>query len=356
MRDRQDEGNRLLTRRQVLQAGAGFGLAAATGTLLTACGSVGKEGSTSLAQPEARLETTRIRLFSVPPATCYAAMYMAEQFLREDGLTDVQYPRYTTANVLDKIRSGEIDFGIGYAAALIPLIDAGAPIVLLGGLHVGCWQVIGTGGIHTMRDFRGKTVSVSSPKFTDGLFIAMTLANVGVDIRKDVNLVTNPPTENARLLSSGEVDAVVAFPPLSTDLKAKGIGRVVLDSFTDPPWSNYYCCAAFANRTFMERNPVVTKRTLRAFLKGADVVTRDPDGSARLMVDRGYTSNYEYTCQILREIPYDIWREFDPLDSVRFYALRLKEGGFLENTPEEILKKGTDFRYLDELRRELKDA
>jgi NitT/TauT family transport system substrate-binding protein len=281
---------------------------------------------------------------------------MAEQFLREEGFTDIQYPPFTPKNVVASWAAGDIDFGIGYAAALIPVIDAGAPLVMLGGIHVGCWRIFGTGDIKSMRDFKGKTVSILGPDFTDGIFMAMTLANVGLNLRQDVKLVSNPPTENARLLSSGEVDAVVAFPPVSKDLQAKGIGTVVLNSLTDPPWSNYICCMAAVNGRWREKHPVATKRAVRAMLKGTDLVAKDPEGSARHMVDRRYTNNYDYTCDALKEIPYKIWRDFDPVDSVRFYALRLKEAGIIKSTPEEILKRGTDFRYFTQLRKELQSA
>ena len=348
----------LLTRRQALRGAAGLGLAAATGTLLTACGSGGGEraetGDLALDGP---LETTSIRLWSVANVQCIAAQYMAEPFLREEGFTDVQYPRYAPKDLLEGVKNGAIDFGVGYAAYWMPLIEAGVPLVMLGGVHVGCWQVFGTGDIKSLRDFKGKTVSIISPTFTDGLFMAMTLNEVGLDINKDVKVVNYPPSENARILSSGEVDAVVAFPPVSKDLRVKGIGKVVLNSLTDPPWSNYYCCTAVTNREWMEKHPVATKRALRALVKGADVVAKDPDGSARFMVDRGYSDNFDYTCDILKEIPYNnIWRDFDPADSVRFYALRLKQAGLIKSTPDEILKRGTDFRYLTQLRKELHTA
>jgi NitT/TauT family transport system substrate-binding protein len=306
---------------------------------------------------DAPLETTSIRLWSLPNIQCIAAQYMAEPFLREEGFTDVQYPRYAPKDVRPALGNAEMDFGVGYAAAWIPMIDAGLPLVMLGGVHVGCWQVFATGDIKSLRDFKGKTVSVISPTFTDGIFMAMTLNDVGLDMNKDVNVVNYPPSENARILSSGEVDAVVAFPPISKDLRVKGIGKVVLNSLTDPPWSNYYCCTAVANREWMAKHPVAAKRALRALVKGADVVAKDPDQSARFMVDRGYSDNFDYTCDILKEIPYNnIWRDFDPVDSVRFYALRLKQAGLIQSTPDEILKRGTDFRYLKQLGKELQSA
>ncbi len=347
----------LLSRRELLRGAAGLGLAAATGTLLPSCGWGGSdESGASGPDVDGPLETTTIRTFALPPANCIAAQYMAERFLREEGFTDVQYPPFSPKDAFDRFANGETDFQLGYPAFLIPMIANGAPLTMLGGVHLGCWQVVATGDIKTMRDFKGKTVSIIGTNFTDGIFLAMTLKNVGLDLNKDVNVVHHPPSEYARLLSSGEIDGVVVTPPLSTDLRAKGVGNVVINSVTDPPWSNYYCCAPIVHRGWMEKHPVAAKRALRAMLRGADALVKDPDGTARVMVDRGYTNNYDYTCDILKELPYNVWRDYDPADSVRFYALRLKEAGILKSTPDEILERGTDFRYFKQLQKELQSA
>ena len=58
--------------------------------------------------------------------------------------------------------------------------------------------------------------------------------------------------------------------------------------------------------------------------------------------------------QTLRELPYDKWREYDAEDTVRFYALRLHETGFIKSDPQRIISQGTNWRFLDELRHELK--
>jgi NitT/TauT family transport system substrate-binding protein len=347
-----------ISRRTLLRGAAGLGLAAASGTLLPACGSGnGGGGKASESKPDGPPEVTSIGLYSTSTSQCIAAQYLAEPFLREEGFTEIRYPRKTGKELLDDMRSGRIDLGLGYAAAWIPMIDAGAPLVMLGGVHVGCWQIFAAGDITSLRDFKGKTVSVVSPGFVDHIFMSMTLNEVGLDINKDVKVVNYPPSENARILSAGEVDAVVAFPPVTKDLRVKGVGKVLLNSLTDPPWSNYYCCTVVTTRDWMKKHPVATKRVLRAILKGADVVSQDPDRSARFMVDRGFSENFDYTCDILKEIPYNkIWRDFDPVDSVRFYALRLKQAGIIKSTPDEIIKRGTDFRYLHQLRKELQSA
>jgi cytochrome oxidase Cu insertion factor (SCO1/SenC/PrrC family) len=44
----------------------------------------------------------------------------------------------------------------------------------------------------------------------------------------------------------------------------------------------------------------------------------------------------------------------DPEDTLRFYALRLHEAGMIKSGPQKIIADGTEWRFLDELKRELK--
>jgi NitT/TauT family transport system substrate-binding protein len=80
----------------------------------------------------------------------------------------------------------------------------------------------------------------------------------------------------------------------------------------------------------------------------------DPARAARQLVDGGFTSRYDYALQSLNELPYDRWREYDAEDTIRFYALRLRDVGLIKSTPQKIIAEGTDWRFLNELKRELK--
>jgi NitT/TauT family transport system substrate-binding protein len=93
---------------------------------------------------------------------------------------------------------------------------------------------------------------------------------------------------------------------------------------------------------------------IRAILKAADLCARQPEQSARLIFDRGFVEGYDDSLQTLNDNPYGQWREYDAEDSVRFYALRLHELGMIKRDPKRILAEGTDFRFLDEVKRELK--
>jgi NitT/TauT family transport system substrate-binding protein len=80
----------------------------------------------------------------------------------------------------------------------------------------------------------------------------------------------------------------------------------------------------------------------------------EPERVAQRMVDGGFTERYDYALQTLKEVPYSVRRDYDAEDTVRFYALRMQEAGLIKSSPQTIIANGTDWRFLDELKRELK--
>ena len=111
---------------------------------------------------------------------------------------------------------------------------------------------------------------------------------------------------------------------------------------------------AFSNREFVRRNPIATKRALRAILKADHICATAPERAARTIVDRGFTSNYDYALQTMIDVPYGRWSAYNAPDTMRFYALRLHEAGMIKSSPQKILDRGTDWRFLNEVRKELK--
>jgi NitT/TauT family transport system substrate-binding protein len=181
------------------------------------------------------------------------------------------------------------------------------------------------------------------------------VAYVGLGPRKDLNVVTYPGPESMRLLADGKIDAYLGFPPEPQEMREKQIGHVVVNSTVDRPWSQYFCCMLAGNREFVRTHPVATKRALRAILKAANICTLDPEQAARIIVDKGYAKRYDYALQVMKDIPYGQWREYSAEDTLRFYALRLHEVGMIKSSPQKLLAQGTDWRFLNELKQELKE-
>lgn len=306
------------------------------------------------ASAEPPLETTKVRLVKIP-GICIAPQYVAEDLLRSEGFTDVHYVKTMAgAEASRAAASGEADFTMAFAGPLIIRVDAGDPIVLLAGVHVGCFELFGTDRVRTIRDLKGKTVAVQALGSSQHVFLAAMAAHVGLDPRKDIQWVTRPSGEAIGLLADGKIDAMLAFPPEPQELRAKRIGHVVVSSAVDRPWSQYFCCLVAANREFVGKYPVATKRVVRAILKAGDMCALEPERAARSVVEKGYAKSYDYALQTMRDVPYGKWREYDPEDTLRFYALRLREAGMIKSNPQKIIAQGADWRFLNELRKELK--
>jgi NitT/TauT family transport system substrate-binding protein len=208
--------------------------------------------------------------------------------------------------------------------------------------------------IRTISDLRGKKVGIDVLGSGLHLNVAIMAAYVGLDPEKDIEWVETPRAKRVETFVAGEVDAFLGTPPESQEMRARKVGHVILDTTLDKPWSHYFCCMLCGNQNFVRDHPIVTKRVLRAVLKANDICAAEPEKVTQLLIDRGYTQQYDYVRQTLTELPYARWREFDAEDSMRFFALRLHEIDMIKSSPNALLARGTDWRFLNELKRELK--
>jgi NitT/TauT family transport system substrate-binding protein len=300
-------------------------------------------------------ETTKLRLSQGTDSVCLAPQYVAEALLQGEGFTEVHYVQQEgRVQANQALASGEVHLSLGMVMNSIIQVDTGAPIVTLAGGHVGCFELWAADHIRSIRDLHGKRVGVTDLGSGKHAFFASVLAYVGLDPRTDVHFVTAPAAESRRLFTEGNIDAYVPFDVEVQELRAQQVGHELLNSALDRPWSQYFCCMVVGNREFIRQYPIATKRALRAILKAADLCALEPDRVARFLVDKGYTPRFDYALQRLKDLPHSRWREDDPEDSVRFYALRLHEVGMIKSTPQKIIAQGTDWRFLNELKKELK--
>jgi NitT/TauT family transport system substrate-binding protein len=320
-------------------------LAAAAGSLI---------GAPNLAAEEAPPETNSIRLPKYN-SICAAPAYVAEQFLRAEGFKEIHYVQTASgATGGQLVARSEIDFDAAFTASLVALIDAGEPITVLSGLHIGCYELFAHEGIHSIRELKGKTVGVPHLGSSPHLLVSSMAAYIGLDPTKDIRWVVSSSVNPMELFADHKIDAFLGFPPEPQELHARGIGHVILNTATDRPWSQHFCCSIVGNREFVRKYPAATKRVLRAILKATDFCATEPTRATQIIVDNGFTGRYDYALQTLQEIPYAKWREYEPEDAVRFYSLRLRDLGMIKSTPNKILADGTDWRFWSELKRELK--
>jgi NitT/TauT family transport system substrate-binding protein len=319
-------------------------------------GAAGLVGAPKSLHAEPPPETTIVRLPKwVGGGYCWAGAYVAGELMRADGLTDVRYVQADTkADNSEWIARGDTDFDWNYPPKQIASIDAGVPIKVLTGLHSGCLELIANDDIHSIKELRGKKVGVDAFNTSRHMQLVLMAAYVGLDPVNDIQWVIPEKSTPADLFIEGKIDAFLGAPPSPQKVRARKIGHTILNSAVDRPWSQYFCCLVSGSADYVSRYPIATKRVLRAILKAADLCVSQPEWVAKQMVDRDFVPSYDYAVQTLKDIRYDRWRDYDLEDSLRFYALRMQETGMIKSSPQKIIADGTDFGFLNELKRELK--
>jgi NitT/TauT family transport system substrate-binding protein len=297
-------------------------------------------------------EVTTIR-FAKGPVICLAAQYVAESLLRAEGFSDVRYIELLEGAGIPELAKGEIDLDPLVAPDLLVALEAREPITIVAGLHAGCYELFANESIRSITDLKGRSVGIRVRNSSKQL-VSIMASYVGLDPAKDIRWVTTPSVEPMELFVEGKIDAFLANPPQPQELRARNIGHVIVNSSEDRPWSQYFCCMLTGNKEFVRKYPVATKRALRAILKAADLCASAPKRAAQMIVDQGVTPRYDYALQTLNDIRYGVWRDYDPEDTLRFYALRMQELGMIKSSPQKVIAEGTDWRFLNELKRELK--
>ena len=108
------------------------------------------------------------------------------------------------------------------------------------------------------------------------------------------------------------------------------------------------------NSDFVRDHPVATKRFLRAILKAADFCAAEPETGRARLVDAGFTARYDYALQTLTRASLRPLARVRPRGLPALLRAASARGGMINSSPNTLLAEGTDWRFLNELKRELK--
>jgi NitT/TauT family transport system substrate-binding protein len=347
------KGERLQTLQNRRRFLAGLSAASATGLVI--------QPQSLHAEPPP--ETATVRLADGLGVACVAAQFVAQDLLRVEGFSDVRYvvPDWDKEMLQDTsvwFARGEIDFDWNFVPVSIASIEAGLPIKVLAGLHSGCLELMAHENVRKISDLKGKRVGVDSWHWAARVYLSLMTAYIGLDPKNDIEWVVSkePGLEagSMKLFIDGKIDAFLGTAPQPQMLRALKIGHTILNTTVDQPWSSYYCCTLAGSANYTSKYPTATKRVLRAILKSIDLCGSAPQLIARQLVDKGLASNYELLLESLGAVGYDRWRDFDTDDAIRFYTLRMRDVGVSNASPNQIIADGTDWRFLNEIKRELK--
>src|SRR6516165_9646653 len=161
-------------------------------TLSATCAASLLLGRATAVVQDGPLDTTKIRIAKGSPL-CWAPEYVADTLLRAEGFVEIENVIMPPADLTSALARGEVDVNMHFLPPSIVAIDAGEPITLLAGVHVGCFELFGHEGINSIRDLKGKTVGLQAWGLVPHYFLNIMAAYVGLD-PKDINWVLSPTT------------------------------------------------------------------------------------------------------------------------------------------------------------------
>jgi NitT/TauT family transport system substrate-binding protein len=221
------------------------------------------------------------------------------------------------------------------------------------GVHLGCFELFAKESIRNVRDLKRKSIAANAIGGSGPAFLVSFGAAIGFDAVRDVRWVTESTPSPMEQFAAGELDAFLAHPPEVQQSRARRIEHVLVSSYHDRPWSQYFCCMLGARSAYV-RSILSRPSGLCGRCCGPPTYA----AATRLGAPAGWSSARSPTITTpratVREIGFDRWRDYDPEDTVRFYALRLHKAGMIKSTPAKIIARGSDWRFFHEVRRELK--
>src|SRR5262249_20089777 len=146
---------------------------------------------------------------------CFAPLYVADELLRAEGFTDIRYVQTGSgATGARLVARGEADFDNAFVGTQMALIDAGDQISIVGGLHIGCYELFAHGYICRIRDLKGRTVGVQHLVSSPHLLVSSMASYVVLDPVKEIPWVLDSSSNNLmELFANGKIDAFLGFPP-----------------------------------------------------------------------------------------------------------------------------------------------
>jgi NitT/TauT family transport system substrate-binding protein len=231
--------------------------------------------------------------------------------------------------VVRGLMSGEIQFGnMAAPAPLRANLKGEADLVFLtGGINQQFIQ--GRPGIHNRLELAGKKIGfVGDGGLNDALvkFIIEKLDAAGIKGLREEPMRPGGEAELEALLN-GKVDAVVSTPPESIDAERKGCKYLI--DFAEYGL-NYALGGIAARRDYVENNPDITRKFIKAYVEGMHRYRTDRDFTVGVqaeysgIADRTVAEDtYDLTQPGMPKIPYPVVRSLQTL--LDFMANELAE-------------------------------
>ncbi|VXD17277.1 ABC transporter substrate-binding protein [Planktothrix paucivesiculata] len=220
----------------------------------------------------------------------FAPLYLAEElgYYQNTSIDIVDYP--STTEVSNALRSGNLQAG-GMSidenlilAETFPEVRA----IMLIDVSNGADVIIGKPELQTLADIKGKKVGVENTAL-GAYILSRALDKAGLSLQ-DITVVSLDFSEHEAGFKQGEVDAVVTFEPVRSNLLATG-AKVLFDTTKIP---GEVVDVLVVRQDTLETQSKDLEQLVRGWFMALDYLKKEPENAAKIMARRGGITAKEF--------------------------------------------------------------
>jgi len=231
----------------------------------------------------AQTKPDRIRIGYAARAVAHSVPFVAKEagFFAEEGI-DAEIVRTAGAIAPMALVANEVDLAIMSAYLMIPVAVQNKDVVMLGGFSRYASMVfVARPDVKGAQDLKGKIVGIQRPGDAYEKSARFALRHLGLDADKDVKMLalgTNDVMWSA--LQTGRVAATILSPPGTLFARKAGMNFMV--DLTDLKLE-YQGSTIATRRSFVQKNPQLATRALRAIVRGVNLFKTRKEETMRIL-------------------------------------------------------------------------
>ena len=262
---------------------------------LTACSG---SKTTSSTEPKSG-KSTKITFTEPARILSFAPFYLAIEkgFFKEEGIEANIVSGGGGAQVIAALLSGDAQFGISAPASMFKPIESGKDLLAIQSLNSALTYEIALSNksLSTKKvssdsplndrlsALKGATIGTDNVGDSGEIYMRYLLKLHGQDPKsfKTVQLTGRGPKISG--IKQGIVDGGINSAPFALEVQNQKVGNLLLKASEEPAYAKMVWEVVFGNRDYIEKNPELAKKVVKAIGQGIKFTRENPEESAKLI-------------------------------------------------------------------------
>ena len=234
-------------------------------------------------QALAKTKVDKVRIGYAARAVAHSVPFVAKEagFFAEEGI-DAEVVRTAGPIAPMALVANQVDLAIMSAYLMIPVATQNKDVVMLGGTsRYASMVLVARPDVKSAQDLKGKIVGIQRPGDAYEKSARFALRHLGLDADRDIKMLalgSNDVMWSA--LQNGRVSATILSPP--STLFARKAGMNFMVDLTDLKLE-YQGSTIATRRSFIQKNPQLARRALRAIVRGVHLFKSRKEETIRIL-------------------------------------------------------------------------